>query len=347
MLFKYVYDEGSKETAQDDSLKRYAGSIDANLDWFGVQEIIEDVENDYISTAIGEELYEEIKTAYAADTLTANQTSLVRKLQPAIAKFVEFSLISSRGITITELGANETISKEGTLVGARQWRTKDALRKSWISANQRLSRALKFLQTNKADYPTWTASASYTDSKGLFFNNAETLAQYMSMDAHHVVYLLLRHHIKAAEIRYIKPVLGEGFFDEIKAAILNDPDTPLSSAQNDLIDKVRWALVQWVQKCAIPSLRLRYNQNGLVEPDFDQIEDGKQGAPASEDKTKSLWISLTDAANYFTNDLQSYLFQNVDDFPTFKASSLYDEDKPPTPFLDEFNEGSTGIGSFL
>lgn len=347
MLFKYVYDEASKESAQDDSLKRYAGSIDANLDWFGVQEIIEDVESDYISTAIGEDLYEEIKIAYREDNLTQDQTALVRKLQPAIAKFVEFTLISARGITITELGANETISKDGTLVGARQWRTKEALRKTWISANQRLDRSLKFLHTNKDDYPTWTGSLSYTESKGLFFNNAESLAKYMPCEAQRVVYLLLRHHIKEAEIRYIKPVLGEGFFNEIKTSIINDPDTPLTADQNVLIDKVRWALIQWVQKCAIPFLRLRYNQLGLVEPDFDQIEDGRQVAPASEMATKSLWISLIDAANYFTNDLKSYLFQNADKFPTFKASDLYNEDEPPTPFLNTFNEESTGIGSFL
>lgn len=341
MLFKYIYDNQSPETSQDDSLKRYCSMFDRNMSFFDMTEIIEDAQRSHIEKYISKAFLDELNTAYAG-TPTANQLSAIRELQPAAAWFTAFEFMKQRVARISDMGVGETVSQEGTFLSARQWVTNDARREAFLKANRHLDRALAFLEDNKDNYATWTASDAYTDSKELFFNNSTELEKYLSNECERVVYLTLRPHIKEAELRYIKPVLGATFFDEIKTAITGTPTT----AQLALIDKVRWALARWVVVAAIPNLRLRINASGLIEPDFAN-NSHNTGSKATEETTHSLWIDQQTAATYFTDSLKAFLQEKVDDYPTYKTSNLYDEDKPYDPFHKEWNDKNTGIGNLL
>ena len=346
MLFKYVYDKASNEASQDESLKRYCGALDANMDWFSLQEVILDVELKYLRPLIGEAFYNELVSQYQGSP-SANHLALIRWFQRSLAYYVYFQLINTRGIHVSDLGAQEAISKDGTMIASRQWKTKDALRNAWKIANERMDRALEYLESNKASFSTWTNSEAYTKARSLFFNTPTELSAYMPLDCERVVYTMLRPHIRESEIKYIKPLMGDSFFDEIKAAIHAAPDTPLTQAQQNLLDKIRWSLVKWTNLAAIPQMRLRTNELGLIEPDFDNSTSSKSSQPATEPVVRSQYIHEQFSANIFQNNLKSWLWENADDYPTYKASDLYKEDTPPTAFLDDFNQKSTGLGSLL
>jgi hypothetical protein len=347
MLFKYTYNKGANETNQLDSLKRYCDAFHIETSFFGMMETIEDVEARYIVPVIGEAQYTDLDDAYQAGTMTAAQTALVRKLQPAIAYFAYFQAITTKRIQISNIGPGETVSKEGTFVFPRQWSAKDALRKSWSVANERLDRALSFLHYNIANYPIYAADPVYAESLGLFFNSADELTKYLPSDTGRVVYQQLRPGIREAELRYIRPTMGDAFFAEIKAAIAAKHTTPLSAAQAELVEKVQEALIHWTRICAIPNLRLRISQSGLVETDYDQTVDYQQAGPSGEDAVRSLWISLQQAGSEFLSGLKSWLDLNAASFPTYLASQQYTEPGTENPFLDEFNYTSGGVGSLL
>lgn len=347
MLFKYVYNKAANEATQADSLKRYCDAFHVETSFSGMMETIEDVEESYIVPAIGREFYDELNTAYQADTLDADQLVMVRKLQPAIAYFAYFQAISTKRIQISNIGPGESVSKEGTFVFPRQWSAKDALRKSWTVANTRLDRALAFLHLFIGNYPTYQASPAYADSLALFFNSGAELSDYLPSDTSRVVYVQLRPAIREAELRYIKPTMGDAFFEEIKAAIAAQDTTALSTNQEALIAKVRQALAYWMRVCAIPNLRLTFSHAGLVEPAYDQTVDYTQSRPAGEEPVRSLYISMQEAGAEFLTDLRTWLNANAAAFPTYLASEQYTEPGTVSPFLDEFNYLGGGVGSFL
>lgn len=343
MFFKAVYDHEAPETSQDDSLKRYCGAFDQNISIENYREIIEDVELTYITPHLSSAFYEELVTAYAG-TPTAAQSDIIKLLQGAIAYFTYFQSINLRSVFVSDMGPGQGVSKDGTFIFPSKWRAQSTLRSAFQTANRRLARALAFLDLNADDYPTFKSSEAFDESRKLFFNSVGELAPYLPMEASQVVYNTLKVSINEAERRYILPIIGEDFFNELKAAIKAGTTT---TDQKDLIDKIRWSLVKWMRLCAIPNLRLRFNEANLVEPDFGPDGIGYDGKAAEPEKVRSLWMNDSFAAREFTNELKSWLWKNAAKFPTFEDSDLYDKEDPPGAFLSTFNENSSGIGSML
>lgn len=343
MLFKYVYDHGAPKESQDDSLKRYCGSFDQSIDIENYREIIEDVELTYIAPNLSTAFYEELVTAYNG-TPSAPQADIIRLLQPAIAYFTYFQAINLRSVFVSDMGPGQGVSKDGTFIFPSKWRAQATLRSAFQTANRRLARALSFLDLNADDYPTFKNSTAFDDSRRFFFNSVRELQPFLPMEAGQVVWNTLKVCINEAEQRYIYRLIGGTFFDELKTAI---KDGSLTDDQKTLIDKIRWALVKWMRICAIPNLRLRFNENNLVEPDFGPDGIGYDGKAPQAEPIRSLWVTDQFAAREFLADLQSWLWQNASLFPTFMNSDIYDEEVPPTAFMDDFNQDSSGIVSLL
>lgn len=347
MLFKYIYDKAAEEDQQIDSLKYYCSVFDINLSLLSMKELIDDVEQTYIMPYLSNAFYEELLEAYADYPTTAMDPAtetLIRKLQPAIAYFTLFEALGNRGIFVSEMGPGQPVAKDGTFVGPSQWRTAMGLRKAFLTANRRLDRALSFLETSAADYPTYDESTEAAAARDLFFKSAAELQPFLAMECSRVVYLTLQPALREAERRYIRPVLGDDFYDEIKVLVATGSPT---ATQAKLIELIRWALVKWMRICAIPNLRLRFNENNLVEPDMGMDASGKNESKADAEAIRSLWVNDSFAAREFTDELKSFLWKNATSFPTFADSALYDVETPPGAFLDEFNEAGGGVGSLL
>lgn len=350
MLFKFVYDEASPADQQPDSLKTYCSQFNKELKIYDLQDAITDAEETYILPVLGQTLYDNLSAAYASYpgvALTPAFENLLRRIQPALAYFIFFDRLILGQTYVSNQGPHNATSKDGTSIPPNQWRTLAGLRKSFEIASRRLDRLIGYLEKNYDSYSDWYNSEAYSKAKDLFFNSGTELSTYMPATSSRVVYLQLRPAIREAERRYILPELKQPFFDELKAAI-KDLSTPLTADQEEVIDHIRWALIKWAKILAIPQLRLRIGETGLVEPDFDSSVDLKKVRPSREEQTRSLWVSQQEAGRIFLADLKTYLEANVDKFPTYK-NSLPDYTLLGTnrPFLSDFNEDSSGVGSLL
>ena len=347
MLFKYVYNSSENEQNQPDSLVRYCSAFSHEMNIESLREILEDCEETYLRPYLSEAFLEEIRTAYDAypvTSLSTEQEAIIRKLQGALAYFAAFEFMGNRGLQLSDTGPGEVVTQDGTYVFSRQWRTQSSMRKFYQTANRRMDRALSYLQSKADTFTTWKNSNAYNWRHDLFFNTAEELAEYLPMEADRVVFLMLRNHIKEAEQRYIYRTIGDALATELKTAMKAGT---ASSDQLLLIVKIRYALVYWARLSAIPNLRLRINESGIVEPDYDIDSGAKSQNKTSETTTRALWVSDTVAAQEFLSELKSWLWQNADKFPTYKDSTLYLEDCPPEGLMNDFNNSSKSVTSFL
>ena len=347
MLFKYVYDHASPATEQADSLKRYCAAFDANMEFFGLQEAIEEVEAQDVVPLIGAELYAELDAAYAAypgTSLSAEDEAIIRKLQGGIAYLTLYYTISTRGMILSDQGPGQAVSSDGNYVFPSQWRTNEGLRSSFRIGHERLERALKHLHDNIAQYATYSASQAYTANTTNFFQVASDLEGYLPTEMDRIVFMRLTPAFREAERRYILPVTGETLAGELRTALRAGT---MTSIQEQLLDKIRRALARWARIHAIPNMRLRIGQAGLVEPDMNHEQAGKIVKPAGEEPTRSLWIDDILAAREYTADLRGWLWLNAASFPSFRDSPLYNSEQPETAFLDSFNISGGGVGSLL
>ena len=347
MLFKYTYNPNAPESQQDDSLVRYCAAFSPELDLYSIQEIIEDCEETYLRPFLGELFLTQLQDSYAlypGTPLPSGIEPVIRKLQAALAYYVAFEFLGNRALRLTDTGPGEVVSSDGSYVFSRQWRTQVSLRKFFQTASRRMDRAIEYIESTSSSHLAYLPSDAYAKYHKLFFRNAAELAAYLPMDADRVVFQMLRPSIDEAEQRYIYRLIGDDLAAEIKAQLASDS---LTLVQRTLLDKIRWALARWARICAIPSLRLRINESGLVEPDFNLDANHTATQPSREETVRSLWVSDQVAAREFLSELKSWLWQNADSFPTWRDSELYDSEQPPSGFMDNFHEDPGGVTSFL
>lgn len=333
-LFKGIYDKTG--ALPDDQIKRYIGAQHSNMSWDTAKPLVEDAELEFIRDVIDPEFHDElldVYDAYPGDALSDANTNLIRKLQRAIAYFYVYKYYQHMMLNVGDMGPTEQASVENTAVPSRQWVYYKAQQNAFRQGHIHLENALRFMEENAGDYTTWKESSTYTKSKELFFNTPAELRDYLPSYSTRYVYIQLRPIIKQAERKYILPTLGQDFYDELKEAILNEADTPLSSAQKEVLNYIRTALAQYALKHAIPQLRLQINEGGLVEPEFSDGMNKK--TPAREDVVRSMWISLDQAGREFLVDLKTYLDINAELYPTYEESEAYtdytEDDLPGTP----------------
>lgn len=343
MLFKEVSTKNLPEdTSAYDAIKRYVSTFQANLDWETILPITENAELQYLVPAIGQALYDRLEQAYndyPGSVLPTPDEKLIRKLQRSLA-FYTLHLAGPELLTLTaNIGMKESQDADGTALPPRQWAYVQTRRHAFKQGNLFLDQALAYLEANAADFSEWTDSDEYSKAHDLFFNSAIELEEYLPCNSSRLVYCQLRPYIRQAERRYIIPTIGQELHDELKTAIL---DRDISTDQSLLIQHIREALANWMQVCAIPHLRLTYEE-GIVELAFS---DGIYRKEVSrEETTRSLWIALQDAGHLFLQVLSTWLQQNAALFPTFLNSSLYSAPTATTDIISE-DEGYQSIVPF-
>jgi hypothetical protein len=344
MLFKSI--DTAKTPANcidEDAVKRHVSSFQKNIDWDTMQPIIDTAEEKHVLPVIGSELYDLINADYAAyptTALPAKRGVFIRKLQKAVAYFAHHVAIQELITSTGDLGPVETQDSNNTATIPRQWTIKTALRHSFITAHEKLNLALDYLEANAddAEFTAWKGSKAFSESHKYFIRGANDLAEWMPTDMPRVVWLQLRPYMAQAEQRYIKPVLGADFFNEMKAAVAANN---LSAVQLECLTQIQSALISWVKMHAIPHLRLVFTENGLLELQGDTDGVLTFQRPVRPDATGSLWISLNDAGKYFLVSLKAWLVENSADFPTFEASDAYDPGTPHNGFITTGDDDET------
>lgn len=337
MLFRAV-DKSKLPTGSpaSDALKTHVAAIQAGMNFDTISPVIEAAELTYIEPSIGPELYKELITAFNAySSASDKQKELITALQKGLAFFVWHESSKELLTSLSDLGAHETRDTLGVVTGPRQWTYKQVLKDSFRKGNFFLDRALGILEKEKASFSKWTSSDTYKKSKSLFFTSSTELSNLLPSAAPRVVFYQLRPYIKEAEIRYIRPLLGAEFFDELKEAIVGGT---LDDKQKAAIEKIQAALIKWTVICAVPNLRLNINREGLLEVTFNQDEIFQQERPR-EDSIRSLWVTLTQAGDLFLLELKNFLLQNIADYPTFEAAA---ESELEAPFSGIITQGEDG-----
>lgn len=350
-LFKHILD-GNLEAK--DGLKYYTPSFNKNVAWESVEPLIRTAEEQFVVPMIGSELHDELLTAYSAYPLTpmtTAQEAIIRRLQKAIASFTAFLFVQEMLMQLSDMGPTESTGDKAIM--PRQWVTRNSMSYHWKQAHIFLDKALQYLELNANAYSTWKTSDSFSEQTGSFINRAADLGGYLPTDVNSIVFLKLKPHIKEAERRYIRPVLGPNFFDELLAAIADKATTALTDAQSQVLHYIRYALSRWALHAAIPYLQMEIGEGGMVAPGFDDgIE--KKNKPSLQ-QINSLWVSSEQAARIFTLDLRNFLDVNAADYPTWSdwagagktpAEGIMDSEGyiwPPDSDDDDYSAATVGF----
>jgi hypothetical protein len=302
----------------DTEFKDFYPSVNKNMDWCTLKSYIEQAELNHIIPAISQAFFDALNTEYQNDGSIANEekAAAFRLLRFALAYYTIYDALPELGARIADAGTTENNNQDTMPI--RQWVYKETRWNVYQKAYRYLDMALAlmedYINAGSTNFDEFKSSSAYTQAKELLIPNATQFQQYYNIGSSRYTFVALQPSIRKAQQRHIKPLLCE-LYDELLSEFKSGA---LSEANEALLPYVQQILAEYV---IIESI-----------PDINWLNDGKTWKVVDEPTLSSLSIQTiqnslqqlqskaeTNAAA-FKVQLENFLYQNLDDYPTYKDS---------------------------
>lgn len=189
---------------------------------------------------------------------------------------------------------------------------------------QKLDEALDYLENNKADFPTWTASEEYTLSRKNFINSAKEFSKLFNINNSRLVFLKLRPAQTLVEDLDILPLIGFEYFTELKNQIEADS---VSAANLIFIQRLQKAVAHGTFFRGGYELLGELNEYGMFQYEEAAVSTNQSTRLQMRDSVfdKIIERSKMNAKAYLAA-CEQFLRYNITDYPTYSASSAYNSE---------------------
>lgn len=347
-FFRLINDtEYDKATVKDTDFMQFYPSVSANMKWKSLLPYADQAEKCYILPYISSAYYQDLSLKYnnlpVAGVLKlctpANSESFVTEipveaqvfyyLRCASAYYTIYDAMPHINIIIGDKGIHEPAVEN--MAGVRQWAFKNTRWDALLKGYQFLDKAIELMEEEIDDapdtaFPKYKNSDAYSVSKELIIPTAKTLSQFINIKNSRRAYMSFRPFIRNAETLYIRPLLGSDYYLELKTALksFDTQTTETKAAINALLPHLQAYLAQCAIVEATPELNLYNDGDGWkVLESTDGMSMTKE---AAANKIQHLISKAEGNMTYFRAELEGFIYENLDDYPTFKADASANKD---------------------
>lgn len=331
MLFKPDNYNNSSELTQ-------FSNINPNTSFATISKYIRRAEEKYlIKEILGNSLYKELDQRFNNNQLEGLWAILIEKTQDCLANYTVFLAIDQLHTKVSDLGVVNDESEETEPVSFED----RYIFKKEVStvADEKAEAILEFLEENEEEFPSWANldNPVYTITKELFINSAPKFTKFVPMvNSSRRIFRMLRESIKYIEDIYIRGILGQDFFSELKVSFRSKEG--LSETQKEIWETIQKITAYYTISEVLPELQLQLNDGVLSMPSF------KYGVSSNQKTTleilRNTAYSYGKKAEKLTNILIDFLNKEVDKYPKFQSSSKY---IPKSRGGDDFDYGSSSV----
>ncbi len=179
---------------------------------------LDDAVERYLRPFLGDELIDllwDLHDGSIASEDITRITALKEKVEGPLARFTFLLAAPSLDINIGQQGF--TTAGSTTMVPASEARvkrfTESIERLGWDG----IESLLRFLETNKADYPEWLSSDAYLSFTRGYIRSAERFNKYVDIDNSWLKFFRLRQAMDLVETLQVEPLLGTTLYDNLKS----------------------------------------------------------------------------------------------------------------------------------
>jgi hypothetical protein len=204
-------------------------------------------------------------------------------------------------------------------------RQEENLRKTFRQQGwNKLDLALAYMETNKDEFATWTASEEYTLTKDHFINSTKEFNQIYNINNNRLVFMKLRNFQTLVEDFDIAPLIGIDYCSELKAQILADN---LSNANKAFLTYLKKAVVFCTIGRGGIELITILNEYGIYETQIESIEQNfKTESTVRESFFNKLIESAVILGKSYLMTCETFLKKNIANYATYAASPAYNSE---------------------
>lgn len=177
---------------------------------------INQAENDFIKSVLGDKVYSDLNAAYALSTpLSGDWVELWNKVNIAnvnLAWYLYFPIVNIRksdaGLSTSSTQDTERLTK---------WMYDEGRIALKIAGYKGLDNLLEYLEgaTGKTWYNDWKAGSGFADYKMYFVNSAKVASNFIPIANSRWIFQLLTPYINTCQTLSIAPEIGQTFFDAL------------------------------------------------------------------------------------------------------------------------------------
>lgn len=293
-------------------LKKYL-PIASTFSVDNVLPFVEDAQEKFMLRYLGPTFLAELNAFVVAGTVpvwtgisSALVTSYITKFLPyaqnAVTAFAFYLATPVLDVKITDSGF-AVISNNSTLVPASAERVKKFRESIEETGYARVETMLRYLEENKASYPTWASSDACTLAIRNLVNSTEVFDKILNINQSRLTFQKLRPELDNVEVLQIEPVISTDFADELREQVAADEVT---ADNTPVLTMLRKAVVYLTAGIAIDA---KYTARG----------------------------------NQFLAEAKKILDASPDTYPLYRDSDCYDDTKTSYSAFENLEENQTFV----
>lgn len=172
-----------------------------------LQPTIREVESEVLrDQVLGEAQYNELHSAYQSNSLTSDQTKLLKLCQTAVARLALHRYVPEANVSFNSGGLTVANNPQAGVAPASEWRTRDVERRLLHSGYRALDAVLAYLLANMLQFITWAMDPIVNRKLG-YLRFARHMNEYVPIAGSEWFFVSMRPIIKRIEQGQIPEVL--------------------------------------------------------------------------------------------------------------------------------------------
>jgi hypothetical protein len=295
-------------------------------------------EKKYLVKILGKDLYETLASKQQENTLSDHESALLMQCLPALAYLSYYLGLPTQNTRFTDSGLHTSSSPDKERLP--KWHY-DELRLSLLhQGHDDIDTLYQYMEaaTDADWFEDWQESSAFSQFKQLFIQSATQFSEHVNINESRWLYTQMKATIKNCELLYLKPSLGNAFFDELKTNIKEG----LSEEEESIMPLLQNALAHFSYSSALvdPLFRQELVNTGTLKNDAINATGSANNNSAFESLAKDYEakghlfmkmaveeINAMASASVFTTFFESDKYKNPEPLPSEMPRFANDEAK--------------------
>ena len=337
-------DDITVKISETDIPNLYAG-INVNTYWRTLAPYEQPALREYLLPHLGRPLYDALETYhYLAEKNVAAMSEALDLLRRCLIFYMVYDALPDQNVKLSELGVQQTTDREGTSNGPSQWAYKAKLWNLMRKADQSLDQLLQFLelQTEGAAFTAWKISTARKRGRSTLFSSPAELDEHLNIQGSRRAYDTIIPYFRKAEWRYLEPVLGSDFLEELGTQYASPAE------DKEHLDRIillsQRTLAEYGLLMAIPHLSCVIDGETIVVVSKRDGFDERIGSGLVYSQAAIARLQQSAEGNGATalKELQAYLRKHADEeqLATYKTGEAYPRAEPTNTIIADPGSGA-------
>ncbi|MEL6141573.1 MAG: DUF6712 family protein, partial [Bacteroidota bacterium] len=330
LLFKLGQNPPQNPTVSDTDIREFVPSFHRNMDWLTARPFINPATRKYLIPHIGRAYYDFIADKFDTDAaLTESEQEALELMKRVVAFGVSYDFSIEMNIRLSDTGPQQTSDQEGTSSPPSQWAFSTKNWNTITEMDRYLDQLLVFLdqkvKAGETEFDLYKNSDQYENEGSDFFRSVEEMDQYLNIRGSRRAFKSIARYFKEAERKYILPIIGEDFSNELKSQYL---DGSLNQQNKNALILIQRCVAQYGLFESIPHISCVLQADSIV---IVSTTDGFNSRSISNTLFGQAMIERVrqhaqQEALKERRELINHLLNNADDYPTYRDSTAYPDE---------------------